>query len=157
MTKLQKHITYCLLPTAYCLLLALCNPFAINETYANEQEVPYTLADRDRLIRVEADQKALRNEMNAKFDGVDAKFEAMNAKFEAMDSKIQVLYSGFGIMITLMLFLFGYIVFDRKTSMQPLQQQVFELKLSNEKIISIIKQRAETDNGFKELLKRVAL
>ncbi len=136
--------------------------FAIN-TNAQSNAVPYTLDDRDRMIRLEVEQNALRNEMNAlrnemnaKFDAINTKFEAQNDKFEAIDSKIQVLYWGFGIMITLMLFLFGYIVFDRKTGLKPLEKQVNEIELSNNKIISIIKERAKTDNVFKELLKNAA-
>ena len=39
------------------------------------QAVPYTLADRDRMIRAEIEISSLKNEMNARFEGQDAKCE----------------------------------------------------------------------------------
>jgi len=153
----MKTITEILFNAMKKTALAFCFIAFVVNANAQSNAVSYTLDDRDRMIRVEVEQKALRNEMNVKFEAMNVKFEAMNMKFEAMDSKIQVLYWGFGIMITLMLFLFGYIVLDRKTGLKPLEKQVSEIKISNEKIISIIKERAKTDNAFKELLKHVAL
>lgn len=100
------------------------------QIFAQSQEVPFTLDDRDRIMRTEQKLESFRNEMNTKFEAMDTKFGAIDTKFEAMDSKIETLYWGFGIMIALMLFLFGYIVWDRRTALNPVQNKTMNEKIS---------------------------
>lgn len=47
----------------------------------------------------------------------------MNTKFEAVDSKIETMYWGLGVIITLMLFMLGYMIWHRRTAMHPVQQK----------------------------------
>lgn len=140
-------------------------------TFAQTVEVPFTLEDRDRIIRTEQKVESLRNEMNARFEGVDQKFdgmnqkfegmnqkfEAMNQKFEAMDKKIEVLYWGFGIVITLILFLFGYIIFDRKTGIKVLERETNEMKISHKQLIFVLKEYAKENPKLADLLKNASL
>ena len=133
-------------------------------TFAQTVEVPFTLEDRDRIIRTEQKVESLRNEMNARFEGVDQKFEGMNQKFEAMDkkfeameSKIEVLYWGFGIVITLILFLFGYIIFDRKTGIKVLERETNEMKISHKQLIFVLKEYAKENPKLADLLKNASL
>jgi len=126
-------------------------------TFAQTIEVPFTLEDRDRIIRTEQKVESLRNEMNARFEGVDQKFEAMNQKFEAMDKKIEVLYWGFGIVITLILFLFGYIIFDRKTGIKVLERETNEMKISHKQLIFVLKEYAKENPKLADLLKNASL
>ncbi len=67
---------------------------------AQEQQVvvPYTLADRDRAIRTEA------------------KLESQQLQ---LDDVKTLFYWGFGILITLIIFMLGYMIWDRRTAMQP--------------------------------------
>ncbi len=155
--------------------------------FAQEKEIPYTLADRDRLIRVEAEISSLRNEMvsfrneiNAKIGGVenkmdakieglenkmDAKIEGLRAemddKFEAVYSKLDansqrisdqqtLLYWGFGILFSMMLFMLGYNIWDRRTMMTPMKER-------QDKIIQILKMADEDNISFREALKRASL
>jgi hypothetical protein len=71
---------------------------------AQEQQVvvPYTIADRDRAIRTEAN-------MELKFESQQRQLDDIKTFF----------YWGFGIMITLLIFMFGYMIWDRRTAMQP--------------------------------------
>ena len=84
----------------------LCNP-----TWAQEQQVvvPYTLADRDRAILTEAKLGSLETSMNMRFE---------NQQRQLDDIKI-LFYWGFGILITLFIFMLGYMIWDRRTAMQP--------------------------------------
>jgi len=74
---------------------------------AQEQQVvvPYTLADRDRTIRLEAKMEALESKM-------DVKFEAVNAR-------IDYLFWLQGVIVALILFILGYTIWDRRTALQP--------------------------------------
>ncbi len=118
--------------------------------FPQSQEVPFTLEDRDRIMRTEEKVQSLRNEMNTKF-------EAMDTKFEAMDSKIETLYWGFGIMIALMLFLFGYIIWDRRTALNPIQNKTVNLEERLNKIEFAYREQAKNDQGFAEILRHAGL
>ena len=145
-----------------CLIILL---FALTlSAFPQSQEVPFTLEDRDRIMRTEEKVQSLRNEMNTKFEAIDSKFEAMdskfeamNTKFEAMDSKIETLYWGFGIMIALMLFLFGYIIWDRRTALNPIQNKTMNLEERLNKIEFAYREQAKKDPGFAEILRLTGL
>ncbi len=59
--------------------------------FAAAKEIPFTLDDRDRLIRTEQKAEALQTEMAIRFEAVNKQFEAVNKQFEA-DGKQ---YTGF--------------------------------------------------------------
>ncbi len=52
-----------------------------------QQPVPYTLADRDRLIKVETEIGSIRNEMNSIRSEMNSLRNEMNAKFESIDKQ----------------------------------------------------------------------
>ncbi len=114
----------------------------------------FTLEDRDRLIRTEEKVEALRTEMNIKFE---SSRNEMYTKFEAVESKIETLYWGFGILIALMLFLFGYIVWDRRTAPNPVQNKTMDLETRLARLEFITKQQAKKDPAFAEILKHAGL
>jgi len=92
---------------------------------AQEQQVvvPYTLADRDRTIRTEAKMEAIDAKMEALETKMNALETKMDVKFESIQKQIDQLctlfYWGFGILITLFIFMLGYIIWDRRTALQP--------------------------------------
>lgn len=137
---------------------------AMLQATPQSQQVNFTLEDRDRIMRTEERVQSLRNEINAKFEfldakfgAIDTKFEAIDTKFEAMDSKIETLYWGFGILITLMLFLFGYIIWDRRTALNPIQNKTASLEERMNKIEFTYREQAKKDPVFAEILKNAGL
>ena len=141
------------------------------QAFSQTKEVPFTLDDRDRIMRTEVEVGSLRKEMNSRFEGIDSKFDAINSRFDAIDSKFEAidskfealnskldgLYWGFGIVITLVLFLFGYIIFDRRATIKPLEQDVSIIKYRQDNLSKVINEFAKKDKGFAEAMKRVAL
>ena len=123
-----------------------------------QEEVPFTLDDRDRLIRLEAEQKALRNEMNARFEGIE---NDLGTKLESQQSQIddlKIMFRwGFSILITLMLFILGYIIWDRRTALNPIRERVEQEKIEVEKIKAVLKEMGESDQKIAEILKRTAM
>jgi hypothetical protein len=138
---------------------------------AQQQVVPYTLADRDRLIQVEAnvsgvrnEMVSLRNEMNAKFDAVNNRFDAVNnrfdavdAKFDAMNSKIDSLYWFQGVVVALIIFILGFIIWDRRTTLAPINSEIEKLKQANEKMKAIFIKQAESQPKLLEILKNAGI
>ena len=139
----------------YFIILVLL----ISGIYSNaqQQEVPYTLADRDRLIQVEANVNGLRNEMNAKFEAVDKRFDAVDARFEAMNAKMDSLYWVNGVVVALIIFMLGFIIWDRRTTLSPINSEIEELKRANEKMKAIFIKQAESQPKLLEILKNAGI
>jgi hypothetical protein len=127
--------------TQFFLLLMLLS--ATFPTFSQVNEVPFTLDDRDRIIRTEEQVNSLRNEMNAKFEAVDQRFETLNW--------------GIGILVALMLFLLGYIIWDRRTALNPIQVKTIILEERVRKLEHISKEQAKKDPVFAELLRAAGL
>jgi hypothetical protein len=126
-------------------------------TFAQVQEVPFTLDDRDRIMRTEEQIKStnekiesLRNEMNAKFEAVDTRFENLESKFELN-------FWLFGILFALILFIMGYIIWDRRTALYPVQEKTQNLDNRMVKLESIAREQAKKDPDFAEILRLAGL
>lgn len=83
-------------------------------SFAQQQQVPYTLADRGRLIQVEANVNGLRNEMNSLRNEMNSLRNDMNAKFEMVNAKIDYIFWLIGVLVTLMFFMLGFMIWDRR-------------------------------------------
>ena len=86
--------------------------------WAQEQQVvvPYTLADRDRAIHTEAKITALEAKLELRFENMDKQFLYQQKQIDDLKT---FFFWGFGILITLFIFMLGYIIWDRRTAMQP--------------------------------------
>jgi hypothetical protein len=155
------------------------------KAYPQSREVSFTLDDRDRIMRTEERVESLRNEMNAKFEAVDqrfdgmevkfegieakfegmearfegmeARFEGMEAKLDAMNSKFDSIYWILGIIVALILFTLGYMVWDRRTALNPIQIKTQSLDERVSKLEFITRSQAKKDPIFAELLKQAGL
>lgn len=115
--------------------------------FAQTKEVSFTLDDRDRIMRTEQKVEGLQQEMNIKIDSLR----------KEMTSRIDTLYWGFGILIALMLFLFGYIVWDRRTALNPVQSKTYDLSERYFKMETALKEKAKNDPKLAEILKSVGI
>jgi len=100
------------------IFLAVILILSFIPTDAETIEVPFTLDDRDRLIRLEVEQKSLRNEiislrneMNTRFESIDRRFESIDRRFE---SSQRMMYFILGAIVAL----FGYLLYDRRTTLK---------------------------------------
>ncbi|MBW8049446.1 MAG: hypothetical protein FVQ77_03720 [Cytophagales bacterium] len=103
---------------------------------AQIKEISYTLDDRDRLIRVEEQIKALQNEMNV--------------RFEAIDDKINKLYTLMYFVLGGVFGLIGFVIYDRRTALTPVTRD-------NKKLKEILYEFAKTSPELKEILNKAAL
>lgn len=85
------------------------------------REVPFTLDDRDRIIRTGQELKSLRNETNVRFDAVDKRFDGVDKRFEAVNQRFDQLFNFLwaiiGIFTTMTVAVFGFAFWDRKFSL----------------------------------------
>lgn len=95
-------------------------------------EVAPRISDREiveRLTRLEEGQKALHSDMNQRFEAIDQRFKElrndMNSRIIGLQNTMLAL---FGAIITLIVALFGYIVWDRRTMVKPLAERLDRLE-----------------------------
>jgi len=145
--------------TQFFLLLMLLS--ATLPIFSQVKEVPFTLDDRDRIIRTEEQVNSLRNEMNARFEATDVKIESLRNEmkygFEAVEKGFDFFYWGMGIILSLILFLLGYIIWDRRTALNPIQAKTIILEERVRKLEHISKEQAKKDPAFAELLRAAGL
>lgn len=123
--------------------------------HAEVKEVPFTLDDRDRLIRTEQKIQALdakidmkidglRSEMNGKIDGLRSE---MSARF---DQLFNFLWALIGIFTTMMVSVFGFAFWDRRLSLAPVKRE-------NQKMLMALRDYAKHQPKLQEILKNAGL
>ena len=80
-----------------------------NASATYSREVPFTLEDRDRIIKMD---------------------ERLESQQRQLDDLKTLFYWGFGILFSLMLFLLGFIIWDRRTAMEPVRERTQSLILT---------------------------
>jgi hypothetical protein len=104
------------------------------------KEIPFSLDDRDRLVRTEQKVETVKAEMTARFEAIDTRF----------DQLFNFLWAMVGIFTTMMVSVFGFAFWDRKLSLAP-------LKKADQRIISILVDFAETQPKLREILRNAGL
>ncbi|MBC8315631.1 MAG: hypothetical protein ISR57_08340 [Bacteroidales bacterium] len=129
---------------------------------AETKEIPFTLSDRDRIIRTEQKVEALDAKIDAVFGGLDATIDSkvnglrsdMNTRFEAMDKRFDQLFNFLwaiiGIFTTMMISVFGFAFWDRKLSLAPLKKQ-------DQRILTVLVDYSKTQPKLFEILKNAGL
>ena len=142
-------------------IILLLSFVAFSPAFSAAKEIPFTLDDRDRLIRLEEQIKlnrdkisSLRNEMNARLDSHEKTMENMQRQINDLKT---LFYTGFGILITLVLFNLGYTIWDRRTSLYPLKENDRNQQEEINRIKTVLKELAKEDSRIDDLLKKTAI
>ena len=137
------------------LILTLQCPLA----FAQEQQVvvPYTLADRDRAILTEAKLSTLEAKIIALDDKMEGRFESIDKQFMYQQKQIDdiktLFYWGFGILISLFLFMLGYMIWDRRTAMQPALLQASKAEENSRNLITTLREYSKKHADLAEILR----
>jgi hypothetical protein len=114
---------------------------------AEVKEIPFTLDDRDRIIRTEQKVESVKTEMVARFETVDKRFEAMDKRF---DQLFNFLWAIVGIFTAMMISVFGFAFWDRKLSLAPLKKE-------DQRIVAVLVEFSKTQPKLLESLKNAGL
>ena len=76
------------------------------------QEVPFTLADRDRILRTEQKIESLTKSVDERFKGVDERFEFVQKQLDNIFNLMLFLLGG-------IMGLIGFVIYDRRTILKP--------------------------------------
>ena len=100
---------------------------------AETKEIPFTLDDRDRIIRTEQKVESLQTEVNVRFHQL-----------------FNFLWVIIGIFTTMMVSVFGFAFWDRKLSLAPLKKE-------DQRIVAVLVDFAKTQPKLTEILKNAGL
>jgi len=115
---------------------------------AQEQQVvvPYTLADRDRAILTEAKVSAL----DIRFESIDKQFMYMQKQIDDIKT---LFYWGFGILITLFIFMLGYMIWDRRTALQPALDKATDADAKSTNLIMALREYSKKHSDLADILR----
>ncbi len=129
----------------FLIVLIFCNA-----TTAFCKEVPFTLEDRDRIIRLEA-----------KLDEIDKRFEQMDKRFEQIDKRFEQVISFLWILTTIFIAItsatIGFAFWDRKTSLKPIEEKVTINEEKLEHALAALRKLASVDKKVHAILKEFNL
>ena len=111
---------------------------------AELKEIPFTIDDRDRIIRTEQKVEAVDAKIDMKVDGLRSE---MTSRF---DQLFNFLWAIIGIFTTMMVSIFGFAFWDRKLSLDPLKRE-------NEKTLMVLRDYAKQQPKLLEILKNAGL
>ncbi len=121
---------------------------------ARAEEVPYTLEDRDRLIRVETILQEFKESVDKRIESVDKRINGVDKRIERLET---VMMGGFGLLFTSMIGLVGFVLWDRRTALAPAIRKSRELEEREERIERALRELAQQDPRVAEALKHAGL
>ena len=125
------------------------------------EEVPFTLEDRDRLIRMETTIKEFKEAVDKRFESMDKRFESIDKRFESIDKRFGQLINIFiGIIAAfagIVAVTIGFAIWDRRTALRPAIERTDELRVREEKLERAVKEYARGEPKLQEILKSLGL
>jgi hypothetical protein len=128
--------------------------------FAQSQEVPFTLEDRDRIMRIESRMDAIEARMDAlemkisalqiKIGTVDMKSES---RFDQLNSRIDSLFWMMGLLAGLMILMFSFLVWDRRTALRPAINKAARDENTCNRIVCALHDYARENDQMEQTLK----
>ncbi len=129
-------------------------------TIKAQNHVPFTLEDRDRIIRLEEKAESLEK-------GTGSLRNEMNTRFESIEARFIFFYWVLSILIALVVLNLGYTIWDRRTAIYPIREKLRDIEKdqdeTNKKMVEVdkiktaSKEMGESDQKIAEILKRTVI
>lgn len=140
-------------------------------TYAEGKGVPFTLEDRERLIRLEVTLKEFKEAVDKRFEQIDRRFEQVDKRFEQVDKRFEDMNKRFediiafmsiitGIFTAIMIANIGFAYWDRRTIIRKAKMEsVEEIEKSGKlkDIIYALRDLAKKNPDVAEILQKFHL
>lgn len=118
---------------------------------AKTKEIPFTLDDRDRILRTEQEVQSLKTEMNIRFESVEKQIVDLRLELNArFDQLFSFLWAFIGIFTTMMVSVFGFAFWDRKLSLDPIKKE-------NAKTVGVLRDYSDHQPKLREIMKGAGL
>ena len=142
---------------SFCLVASLILVKLAGTKVAAQNAGAFTQADRERLIRLEEKFESLQKQQeltNQRIDDfksdVKAQGDDLRSEFNRRFGEVMTfMYWGFGILFTMMMVLMGFVLWDRRTAIAPLE-------IRQRRMEEAMIEYAKTNPKFKEILRKTA-
>jgi predicted PurR-regulated permease PerM len=146
--------------TKYIIVIFLCLFIAFP---ASGQVKTDNFSSEDR--KVLTDLQVNVAQLNVKLDEyqkqTQLQFVHVQKQFDSLQNQLDnhqtFLYWGFGILISFMGFILGFVLWDRRTTLAPVVKEAEELKRRENKILDILRAYSEKEPKLRELLKNAGM
>ncbi len=118
------------------------------------KEVPFTQEDRDRIRNVELKVERLEEEQKHLQKQIDELKRDTQRQFDELRT---FLYWGFGILFGGMGILIGFVIWDRRTAVEPVARKLREIEEREERLEKVMKKLAKRDPEIEKILKEEGL
>lgn len=109
-------------------MFSVCYGADVLADRADNTVIPYTLADRERMVRMET---KLEN-VDKRLDSMDKRLDGMDKRLDGVDKRIDslqaILLGGFGVLFSGMMALIGFVLWDRRAALAPAVRKTTELE-----------------------------
>ncbi len=123
-------------------------------SFLSAKEIPYTLDDRDRLIRIETSLKEFKASVDKRFEAIDKRFEAIDKRFDQLINIFLGVVAAFAGIVAVTI---GFAIWDRKTTLSPYLKRSRDIEEREEMIEKILKEYAKTEPKLAEVMKRLGV
>jgi hypothetical protein len=88
--------------------------------------------------------------MEVRFESIDKQFMYQRKQIDDIKT---LFYWGFGILITLFIFMLGYMIWDRRTAMQPALLQASKAEENSRSLITTLREYSKKHPDLAEILR----
>ncbi len=129
--------------------------------FAQVKSDNFTSADRKVLTDLQVKVGQLEVKLDEYQQQTKLQFDHVQKQFDNVDKNLDnlqtFLYWGFGITISFMGFLLGFVMWDRRTTLAPVTRETEELKRQENKILDVLRAYSEKAPELRELLKNAGI
>jgi hypothetical protein len=115
----------------------------------------------ERLIRVEEGIKNLEKRIDGVETSLTKRIDDTNKRIDDLRADIaemrSMLLTGFGVVLSGMFALIGFVIWDRRTAIAPVARHAKELADFDEKTLSALREFAKTNKVMQEALRKVGM
>ena len=138
----------------FCLYVAVP---AFSQTRSDN----FTSEDRKVLTDLQVKVGQLDVKLDEYQKQTQMQFGHIQKQFDNVDKRLDnlqtFLYWGFGILISFMGFILGFVLWDRRTTLAPVIREAEELKRQDNRILDILRSYSEKAPELRELLKNAGI
>ncbi len=129
----------------FCLTLSAFGQTQTDKFTSDDRKVLTDLQVKVGQLEVKLDENQKQNQLQ--FINIDKRFDNLQT----------FLYWGFGILISFMGFLLGFVLWDRRTTLAPVTRETEELKKQENKILDVLREYSEKVPELRQLLKNAGI
>ncbi|MBC8180162.1 hypothetical protein H8E88_03470 [candidate division KSB1 bacterium] len=154
---MKKYSVFILL--CFCMTLPAFAQLKTDNFTSDDRKVLTDLQVKAGQLEVKLDE--YQQQTKLQFDHIQKQFDNVQRQFDNVDKRFDnlqtFLYWGFGILISFMGFLLGFVLWDRRTTLAPVIRETEELKRLDNKILDILRAYSEKAPELREVLKNMGI